>query len=145
MDQQYNHPGVVITASTGDCAYLDLKCSGGGTIEYPAASPYVLAVGGTSLSPAGNARGWAETVWSGAGSGCSLYESKPYWQTDSGCAHKTTADISAVADPNTGVAVFDRGNWTEFGGTSVASPIIAASYALTRRGSCTHARPTCGT
>jgi hypothetical protein len=124
LDQQYNHPGVVITASTGDFGYAD-------GVEYPAASPYVIAVGGTSLSLAGNARGWTETVWSDAGSGCSLYEPKPYWQTDSGCAHKTTADISAVANPNTGVAVFNRGNWTEFGGTSVASPIIASSYALT--------------
>ena len=54
-----------------------------------------------------NARGWTETAWSGAGSGCSAYEAKPSWQTDTGCAKRTVADVSAVADPNTGVAVYD--------------------------------------
>src|SRR5207244_2373404 len=61
--------------------------------------------------------------------------SKPSWQTDTGCAKRTVADVSAVADPNTGVAVYDSygsggSNWLVFGGTSVASPIIAGTYAL---------------
>ena len=85
-----------------------------------------------------NARGWTESVWStssteGAGSGCSAYEPKPSFQTDTGCARRTVADVSAVADPATGVAVYDSygsGGWTVFGGTSVASPIIGAIYAL---------------
>ena len=123
----YNHPGVAITASSGD---------GGYGVEFPAASRYVTAVGGTSLTKASNSRGWSETAWSGAGSGCSGYVQKPSWQTDSGCARRTVADVSAVADPNTGVAVYDstsyqgRKGWLVFGGTSVASPIIGSIYAL---------------
>jgi subtilase family serine protease len=123
-DTYYNYPGVAVTASSGD---------GGYGVEYPAASPNVVAVGGITLNRAGNTRGWTETAWSGAGSGCSAYESKPAWQTDAGCAKRTVADVSAVADPNTGVAVYDDygyGGWLVFGGTSVASPIIASTYAL---------------
>lgn len=123
----YNHPGIAITASSGD---------GGYGVEFPAASQYVTAVGGTSLTRASNTRGWSETVWSGAGSGCSQYVSKPSWQTDTGCGKRTVADVSAVADPNTGVSVYDSysyqgmSGWLVFGGTSVASPIIASVYAL---------------
>jgi len=123
-DTTYHHPGIAITASSGDNGY---------GVEYPAASPYVTAVGGTSLTRAGNVRGWTETVWSGAGSGCSAYESKPSWQSDGGCSRRTVADVSADADPNTGVAVYDtyrQSGWLVFGGTSVASPIIASVYAL---------------
>ncbi len=119
----YHHPGVAIVASTGDDGY---------GVEYPAASQYVVAVGGTSLARASNPRGWTEAAWSGAGSGCSGYDAKPAWQTDAGCARRTVADVSAVADPNTGVAVYDAsaGGWSVFGGTSVSSPIIASMYAL---------------
>jgi subtilase family serine protease len=122
----FNHPGIAITASSGDAGY---------GVEFPAASQYVTAVGGTSLKKDGSARGYAETVWSGAGSGCSAYITKPTWQTDAGCARRTVADVSAVADPNTGVAVYDTyklhpGGWLVFGGTSVAAPIIASVYAL---------------
>jgi subtilase family serine protease len=126
-DPYYNHPGVAITASSGD---------GGYGVDFPASSPYVTAVGGTSLTKDGSARGWAETAWSGGGSGCSSYESKPSWQTDTGCSNRTVVDVSAVADPNTAVAVYDSfayngvSGWLEFGGTSVSSPIIAGVYAL---------------
>ncbi len=123
----YNHPGVAITVSSGDNGY---------GVEFPAASRYVTAVGGTSLSRATSSRGWTEAAWSGAGSGCSAYVAKPSWQTDSGCGMRTVADVSAVADPNTGVAVYDSygstggANWYVFGGTSVAAPIVAGVYAL---------------
>ena len=123
----YNHPGIAITVSSGDNGY---------GVEFPAASQYVTAVGGTQLVRASNARGWTETAWSGAGSGCSAYVAKPSWQTDNGCTRRTVADVAAVADPNTGVAVYDsyayRGasGWLVFGGTSVAAPIIASVYAL---------------
>jgi hypothetical protein len=125
----YRHPGVAITVSSGDSGY---------GVEFPASSPYVTSVGGTTLTRAGNARGWSESVWStsateGAGSGCSAYESKPSFQTDTGCSRRTVADVSAVADPATGVAVYDKygsNGWTVFGGTSVASPIVASMYAL---------------
>jgi subtilase family serine protease len=123
-DGYYNHPGVAITVSSGDSGY---------GVEYPAASRYVTAVGGTSLTASSNSRGWTETAWSGAGSGCSAYEAKPTWQQDTGCGRRTVADVSAVADPNTGVAVYDTygtSGWLVFGGTSVASPIIASVYAL---------------
>jgi hypothetical protein len=133
----YNHPGVAITASTGDCGY---NCNGVygssdyNSVGYPAASPDVVAVGGTSLTPDGSARGWTESAWGdaygGAGSGCSSYEPKPSWQHDSGCANRTQADVSAVADPATGVWIYVDGGWGIEGGTSAASPIIAATFAL---------------
>jgi hypothetical protein len=126
----YNHPGVAVTASSGDSAY---------GAEYPAGSRYVTSVGGTALRTSTNSRGWAETVWStssteGTGSGCSADDAKPTWQTDTGCSRRTIADVSAVADPATGVAVYDtynnEGGWNVYGGTSASAPIIAAVYAL---------------
>ena len=123
-ESAYNHPGDAITVSSGDNGY---------GVEFPAASPHVIAVGGTSLVQAANSRGWAETVWSGAGSGCSGIYAKPNWQTDGLCARRTVADVSAIADPNTGVAVYgpasrSRSGWMVFGGTSVAAPLIAGIY-----------------
>ncbi|MGO9078357.1 MAG: hypothetical protein ACLQDY_04870, partial [Streptosporangiaceae bacterium] len=124
FDSYYQHPGVAVTASAGDSGY---------GVEYPAASQYVTAVGGTSLNTASNSRGWTESVWNGTGSGCSAYETKPAWQTDTGCSNRTNNDVSAVADPSTGVAIYDtysEGGWLEVGGTSVSSPIIASVFAL---------------
>jgi Carboxypeptidase regulatory-like domain len=66
----FYHPGVAITASSGDFGY---------GVEYPAASQYVTAVGGTSLVRDGSGRGWAESAWPGAGSGCSVFVTKPSW------------------------------------------------------------------
>jgi subtilase family serine protease len=120
----FNHPGIAITVSSGDSGY---------GVEFPAASQYVTAVGGTHLVRDGSTRGWSETVWSGAGSGCSAYIPKPSWQLDANCSRRTVADVAAVADPGTGVAVYDTygsGGWLVFGGTSVAAPIIAGVYAL---------------
>jgi subtilase family serine protease len=120
----YNHPGIAITVSSGDNGY---------GVGFPAASQYVTAVGGTTLKADGSTRGWSETAWSGAGSGCSAYVAKPSWQLDTGCANRTVADVSAVADPNTGVAVYDSfrvSGWLVFGGTSVSAPIVASIYAL---------------
>ncbi|SDN73172.1 S53 family peptidase [Actinacidiphila guanduensis] len=121
----FDHPGVAVTVSAGDAGY---------GVEYPAGSSYVTAVGGTSLTKDSSARGWSESAWAGSGSGCSAYDTKPAWQTDSGCANRAVADVSAVADPATGVAVHDTyggdGGWEVFGGTSVSSPIIASIYAL---------------
>ncbi|MEU7164785.1 S53 family peptidase [Streptomyces morookaense] len=127
-ESYYNHPGVVITASSGDSGY---------GVEYPAASQYVTAVGGTSLKRDSSSRGWNESVWNtssteGTGSGCSAYDTKPAWQTDGGCAQRTVADVAAVADPATGVAVYQTyggSGWSVYGGTSAASPIIASVYA----------------
>jgi hypothetical protein len=122
----FDHPGVAILASTGDSGY---------GVNYPAASPDVVAVGGTTLfqSTDTGTRDATETVWAGAGSGCSAYEPKPVWQTDTGCSNRTVADVAAVADPSTGVWVYD-GGWGVFGGTSAASPIVAGLYALAENG-----------
>ena len=132
-DAHFNHPGVVITAAGGDYAY-DNQQQNCTTPSYPAASQYVTSVGGTSLTQdPSSPRGWDETAWPGTGSGCSQYEAKPAWQADTGCLNRTTDDVSAVADPNTGVAVYDtysQAGWAVYGGTSVATPIAAATYAL---------------
>jgi subtilase family serine protease len=129
-DSYYHHAGIAVTASTGDSGY---------GVQFPAASAYVTAVGGTTLKDSSGT--YSQTAWSGAGSGCSAYELQPTWQASlsnitSTCSHRAVADLSAVADPNTGVAVYDSysyqglSGWLVFGGTSVSSPIIASTYAL---------------
>jgi subtilase family serine protease len=122
----YDHPGIAITASTGDAGY---------GVESPASFKTVVAVGGTSLNRSGTT--WTETAWGGAGSGCSSKNTKPSWQTAATqCSGKANADVSAVADPQTGVSVYDstryqgRVGWQVYGGTSASSPIIASVYAL---------------
>ena len=113
-DSHFNHPGVAITVSSGDDAT---------GAEYPATSQYVTAVGGTHLTTSTNSRGWTETAWTDAGSGCSAFDAKPSWQTvTTGCTRRAEADVSAVADPATGVAVyqtFGASGWVVYGGTSV--------------------------
>lgn len=142
-DAHLNHPGIAVTASSGDSGF---------GVSWPASSANVTAVGGTTLTAAANARGWSETAWSGSGSGCSTLEPKPAWQHDAGCAKRTVADVSADADPASGLAVYDTANscgssslcdllirfglvqgldgWAQVGGTSLSSPLIAAVYAL---------------
>ncbi|MBB5982246.1 S53 family peptidase [Kribbella solani] len=126
----YNHPGIAVTASTGDNGY-----QGG---SYPASSSYTTAVGGTSLVAASNSRGWSETVWSGAGSGCSTYNTalSAAASFGTGCSKRAMADVSAAADPaKGGMAIYyptsrTASTWAQFGGTSEAAPIIASVYAL---------------
>lgn len=125
-EASYNHPGIAITVSTGDDGY---------GVQFPASSPHVTAVGGTTLHTDSSKRGWNETAWSGAGSGCSSVYAKPSWQKDTGCTRRSLADVSAVANPSTGVSVYGpvsgtQSTWLVFGGTSVASPIIAGVYGL---------------
>ena len=123
FETDYNHPGIAITASSGDNGYKSAA-------EFPASSPHVTAVGGTSLFPSSNPRGWTESAWSGAGSGCSSLYAKPPWQSDTLCPMRTVSDVSAVADPSTGVSVFFSGHWYTFGGTSVSAPLTAGVYGL---------------
>lgn len=149
----FRHPDTVITAAAGDDGYLDWgakKSSERGFADYPASSPHVVAVGGTRLSLTGSGAWEEETVWNGSGAsggGCSTVLTASAWQQSVadwsavGCGtHRAVADVSADADPFTGVAVYDstpikegefeyRG-WVTIGGTSVASPIIAATFAL---------------
>ena len=133
----YTFPRVATVAASGDYGYL-----GPGLDSYPAAFPGVTAAGGTSLVPAtaaANARGFSEAAWSlnggyGGGSGCDLQVAKPAYQTDSGCPGRSYADLSADADPSTGLIVYDAGNggWILIGGTSLAAPLIASYYAIAR-------------
>jgi subtilase family serine protease len=129
----YNHPGIAITASSGD---------GGFGVESPASFNTVIAVGGTKLNLNGTSYA-SETVWSGSGSGCSSLNAAQSWQTatanwpQTGCgSQRGVADVAADADPNTGAAVYDttryqgRSGWFQVGGTSLSAPLIAAVYAL---------------
>jgi hypothetical protein len=125
LDSNFHHPGIPVLFASGDSGY---------EVSYPAAAPDVVAVGGTSLRKDESARGWRESAWSGAGSGCSEYEEKPSWQSDLGCGTRTVADVAAVADPQTPVSVYDTyggyEGWLLFGGTSVATPLLAGVEAL---------------
>lgn len=117
----YTHPGVAQVASSGDFGF--------GPAQVPAAFPEMIAAGGTRLVK--TASGWTESAWSGAGSGCSAWYAKPAWQKDSHCAMRTVADVSAVADPETGLAVYDTyglgadNGWIVVGGTSLSAPLLA--------------------
>jgi len=135
----YNHSGIAITASSGD---------GGFGVESPASFNTVVAVGGTTLKLTGSNTYSSESVWSGAGSGCSTLNTARSWQTSAsgwaatGCgSERGVADVAADADPNTGAALYDstryqgRSGWFQVGGTSLSAPLIAAVYALKADGS----------
>jgi len=130
----YDHPGIAITASSGD---------GGYGVESPASFNTVVAVGGTTLSLGANDSYGGETVWSGVGSGCSSLNAAQVFQktaagwSATGCGTKRgVADVAADADPQTGAAVYDstayqgRTGWFQVGGTSLSAPLIAAVFAL---------------
>jgi len=141
-DTHYDHPGIVITASAGDNGYLDKQASsGGGLPEYPASSPYVLSVGGTSLTQ--NTGVWHSSVWSDSGGGCSTVFSVPAWQSQAdgysglGCGKRSDNDVAVIGNPATGVSIYDSTpdgtdptGWIMYGGTSAGAPIIAAEYGL---------------
>lgn len=162
--EAFNHPGTVITASSGDFGYLNWRITKSeearygvkaGEVSYPASSPHVVAVGGTALRLAGPVPAWSdETVWSASSGGCSAHFAAAEWQRDVsdwtgvGCeGRRAVVDVSADADPGSGVAVYDsfpesfkvegrrervvttRG-WYTGAGTSLSSPIIAAMFAL---------------
>jgi subtilase family serine protease len=125
---KWNHPGTPIVAGAGDSGY---------GVGWPASSSNVTAVGGTTLLPILEDLAWLETAWGSTGSGCSKYITKPAWQHDTLCHMRTVNDVSAIANPVPGVSVYDsyfanqsmRG-WAVYGGTSVATPIVAALYAM---------------
>ncbi|MHB8490881.1 MAG: S53 family peptidase [Solirubrobacteraceae bacterium] len=149
--EAFNHPGVAITAAAGDNGYLGwdaYEANESGYASYPASSPHVVAVGGTTLRLGPHAEWAGETVWSNGqgatGGGCSTHFAAPPWQSSLanwsavGCgAQRAVADVSAVADPYTGAAVYDSTPWGGYtlgwitaGGTSLSSPIVAAAFAL---------------
>lgn len=123
----YTHPGVAQVASSGDFGF--------GPASFPAVWQSVIGVGGTNLKQTGSGD-WRERVWWGAGSGCSAWVDKPSWQHDDHCLMQTVADVSAVADPRTGLAVYDtfglgqHNGWIKVGGTSLSAPLIAGMIGL---------------
>ena len=132
----FSFPGVAVVAATGDSGYAGTTHD-----NYPAALAGVTAAGGTTLTAASGGqgpRGFGESAWSlsggeGGGSGCDLQVTKPAYQTDIGCTGRSYADVSADANPYTGMAVYDSGagGWLQAGGTSLSTPLVAAYYALT--------------
>lgn len=129
-DSFFTKPGVAYVASAGD--------SGTG-VEWPAGSPNVIAVGGTSLIL--NAMGGygSEAAWDDSGGGISVIESQPVWQnhwfqTSWTPMNRGVPDVAYLADPNYGVYVAYAGSWYEFGGTSVGAPQWSALIALADQG-----------
>jgi subtilase family serine protease len=120
------HSPVTFVASSGD--------NGGGAL-WPSVSPNVISVGGSSLTLKSDNSYKSETAWSGSGGSISLYESKPSYQSSvtlSG-ATRSAPDVAYLADPYTGVAVYDsykNGGWIEVGGTSAGSPQWAGLIAI---------------
>ena len=123
-------------ASTGDS---------GAPAKYPAYSPNVVAVGGTSLTINSDGSYGGESAWSGGGGGISVYESQPSYQTGNvnglSSTKRTAPDVSMDADPNTGVYVYstwneggNNGGWSDVGGTSMACPIWAGLIAIADQG-----------
>ena len=126
------HQGVTFVAATGDS---------GAPGEYPAYSPNVLAVGGTSLYLNANGSYGSEAAWSGSGGGSSEYETEPGYQVGvSGSAKRTIPDVSSDGNPSTGVAVYDSYNgtsaapWEQVGGTSLSAPTWAGLIAIANQG-----------
>lgn len=135
-ESAYRHPGVEIFASAGDQGYMDTywraKYGLAYQTNFPASVPGVVAVGGTALyHKEFGGRAWHEQVWDevgrqiGTGSGCTVAQAKPVYQLDTGCTHRTVSDVAAVAAVETGVSVRINGGWEIYGGTSVASPLMA--------------------
>ena len=131
QDSHFSTTGVSYFAASGDSG------STAGTM-WPAASSKVTAVGGTtpSLDSNGNLTS-AETAWSGSGGGFSLYITRPSYQNGwQPSANRAYPDVALVANPSTGVAVFDStpyngsAGWWQVGGTSASSPMWAASVAI---------------
>jgi subtilase family serine protease len=122
----YTHPGVAQVAASGDFGF--------GPAQFPASWSTVIGAGGTRLTKSKGV--WHETAWWGAGSGCSAWIDKPRWQHDTHCPMRTVADLSAVADPDTGFAVYDtfglgsHNGWIQVGGTSLSAPLIAGMIGL---------------
>jgi hypothetical protein len=125
--KNYTHPGIPIVAAAGDNGY---------GVQFPAAATGVIAVGGTTLTQTSDSgtRSASESAWSGTGAGCSQYVAKPSWQSDASCPRRSVNDVAAVADPNTGVWAYDQNSGAQMviaGGTSVATAVVSALYALT--------------
>jgi hypothetical protein len=125
------HEGITFIASSGDS----------GTIEYPATSPNVLAVGGTSLNLSSSGGYGSESAWFDSGGGYSQFEPEPsYQESVQQTGMRSTPDVAFDGDPNTGVEVYytdpnsGRGSWEVVGGTSVGAPAWAGIIAIADEG-----------
>jgi subtilase family serine protease len=126
------HAGVAFIASSGDS---------GAPVSYPAASPNVLSVGGTTLNLGSGSSYLSESGWSGSGGGGSAYEAQPAYQkgvVTQSSTRRTNPDVSYDADPSTGFAVYDSygstAPWEQIGGTSAGAPQWAALVAIADQG-----------
>ncbi len=124
------HGGVTFLASTGDTG-----APGG----FPAFSPNVVAVGGTTLTTDASGNYVSESGWSGSGGGISTYQTQPAYQAGivtQSTTKRTIPDVSFDADPNSGASVYDTYDfgtsapWETVGGTSLASPAVAGLIAV---------------
>jgi subtilase family serine protease len=134
-DSYFDYPGVTYLAASGD--------DGSGT-EWPSDSPYVIAVGGTSLtiSPTGAV---SQSAWSDSGGGVSPVEAEPSYQdVAQSTGLRTTPDVSADADPDSGLIALSvaGGGWMQVGGTSLATPIWAGIIAQADEGRVLEGKPT---
>lgn len=133
-ESHFQHPGTVYVASSGD---------NGAGVEWPAVSPNVLSVGGTTLNVDSTGNYLSESGWSGSGGGVSSYEAVPSYQSNWSTivgTHRGVPDVALNADPNTGIPVYDstkynrQSGWFEVGGTSFSAPVWAALIALADQG-----------
>ena len=124
-DSHFNHAGITYLASTGDS---------GTEVEWPAVSPYVVAVGGTTLTTLSDGTYVSESGWSGSGGGTSVYVARPSYQNGfQSATNRGVPDVSFDADPASGVAVYDTtgsGGWAQYGGTSLSAPCWAGLFSL---------------
>ncbi len=130
-DSTFNVPGVTFVFSAGDS----------GNQSYPAESPYVVSVGGTTLSHDSSYNWTGESGWSSGGGGVSAYEPKPPYQSALTYGNRAGPDVAYNADPNSGVAVYDSYGakrtspaWGQYGGTSAGSPQWSALLAIADQG-----------
>lgn len=141
-DSHFTQGNVTFVASSGDI---------GGAIEWPASSPYVLSVGGTSLNLNTDGTYGSETGWNGSGGGISAVEAKPSYQqyVTQSATRRTNSDVSYDADPNTGFSVYDSNyngaaGWVQVGGTSAGAPQWAALVAIANQGRATTSKAPLG-
>ncbi|HSX33301.1 MAG TPA: dockerin type I domain-containing protein [Candidatus Saccharimonadales bacterium] len=136
-DADFSVPGIALVAATGDASRS--------VLAWPADNPGVLAVSGTTLQLNTDNTRAGETVWSSSGGACAQNYLAPAWQTSLSNWSSTTCgaqrafgDLSADGDPNTGMYINlatgpSTSTWLEYGGTSLATPIIAAMLGIIGR------------